>query len=54
MTNFRTELHIDENPDKIEYHSKILSIGSGFSNILMDHFAKFGFDVSIGNFYLAT
>lgn len=45
MTNFRTELHIEPNPEKIEYTSKILSIGSGFSNILMDHFSKFGFQV---------
>ncbi|MFY0627178.1 MAG: GSCFA domain-containing protein [Reichenbachiella sp.] len=45
MSNFRTELHIEENPDKIEYNAKILSLGSGFSNILMDQFSKFGFQV---------
>ncbi|MGL1887397.1 MAG: GSCFA domain-containing protein [Reichenbachiella sp.] len=45
MTHFRTELFIDENPDKIEYGSKILSIGSGFSTLFEDHLSKYNFDV---------
>ncbi|WP_258104649.1 GSCFA domain-containing protein [Marinoscillum sp. MHG1-6] len=54
MTTFRTELFIDENPDKIEYSSKILSFGSGFSNILTSHFEKYRFQVKsnpYGNIY---
>lgn len=54
MHTFRTELHIEQNPDKIEYGSRITSIGSGFSNILVEHFRKYGFEVSsnpYGNIY---
>ncbi|WP_109831105.1 GSCFA domain-containing protein [Reichenbachiella versicolor] len=46
MIPFRTELHIDPNPDKIEYNSKILSIGSQFSNLMMSQFCKYKFQVN--------
>lgn len=46
MTHFRTELFIDENPDKINYDSKILSIGSGFSKIFKNHLSKYNFDIN--------
>ncbi len=46
MTNFRTELHIQNNPDKIEYSSKIMSVGSGFSDLFADHFKKYHFQVN--------
>ncbi|MCV9386939.1 GSCFA domain-containing protein [Reichenbachiella ulvae] len=45
MTHFRTELYIDENPDKIEYDSKILSMGSGFTRALSDPLAKYNFNI---------
>ncbi|PIB34595.1 GSCFA family protein [Reichenbachiella sp. 5M10] len=45
MTHFRTELFIDENPDKIAYKSKILSIGSGFTRTITDPLLKYNFNV---------
>ena len=46
MIPFRTELNIEPNPDKIEYSSKILSIGSDFSNLFMDQFLKYKFQIN--------
>ena len=46
MIPFRTELNIEANPDKIEYGSKILSIGSDYSNTMMDQMAKYKFQVN--------
>lgn len=46
MTHFRTELHIDKNPDKIRYDSNIMSLGSGFSNEIVKHFDKYQFKVN--------
>ncbi|MFY0651100.1 MAG: GSCFA domain-containing protein [Cyclobacteriaceae bacterium] len=46
MSHFRTELHIDKNPDKIKHDSKIMSIGSGFSNEIVRHLESYGFDVN--------
>lgn len=45
MTHFRTELFIDENPDKIEYQSRILSLGSGFTRALAEPMAKYNFEI---------
>lgn len=50
----RTELLIDKNPDKITTNSKIMTIGSAFSNILADKFEKEGFQITnnpYGNLY---
>ncbi|RJE74359.1 GSCFA domain-containing protein [Reichenbachiella sp. MSK19-1] len=46
MTHFRTELFIDENPDKIKYNSQILSIGSGFTKALADPLSKYNFNIT--------
>ncbi|UXP32474.1 GSCFA domain-containing protein [Reichenbachiella agarivorans] len=45
MTHFRTELFIDENPDKIKADSKILSFGSGFTESLMSPMNKYNFNI---------
>ncbi|WP_020532097.1 GSCFA domain-containing protein [Flexithrix dorotheae] len=50
MSTFRTELHIEENPEKIQYNSKILSLGSGFSHHIANHFFKYKFRVNSNPF----
>lgn len=54
MKNTRTELFIAKNPDKITNNSNIMSIGSGFSNMLTSKFQDSDFQVSnnpYGNIY---
>jgi len=46
MQTFRTELFIDENPEKISYDSRILSIGSEFSHSMVKHLQKYRFFVN--------
>ena len=50
----RTELFIDKNPDKINPNSKILSVGSAFSNVMADKFQEHSFEIKnnpYGNLY---
>jgi len=46
MQTFRTELLIDENPEKITYDSKVLSIGSEFSHAMVEPLRKYRFLVN--------
>lgn len=46
MHAFRTELFIDENPEKITYDSKILSLGSEFSHAMVEPLRKYRFLVN--------
>ncbi len=50
MNHFRTELTIDENPNKISYKSNILSLGSGFSHLLDEHFLQYNIQVNSNPF----
>ncbi len=50
MNHFRTELIIDENPNKISYKSNILSLGSGFSHLLDEHFSQYRIQVNSNPF----
>lgn len=46
MQTFRTDISIDQNPEKIYYNSKILLMGSGFSNHMSNYFNRYKFDIS--------
>ncbi len=50
MQNFRTELFIDKNPDKITYNSKILALGSCFAQNISNKLRRYRFNVTSNPF----
>ncbi len=50
MNTFRTEIKIDPNPNKISYQSKILLIGSCFSNNIGEKLTNLKFNTNINPF----
>ncbi len=50
MSLYRTELFIDENPNKINHKSKLLSLGSGFSHLIDERFDTYKLDINSNPF----